>query len=308
MQSEATRGLRYRASVTPRRLRSLLFAPANRPDVTSKLPRSGPDGAVLDLEDAVPTTAKREARADARRVAAHLVESSPHTAWFVRVNPPTTEWFTDDVAQALCPGLDGVVVPKLETADQVALVVEALDRSGLAGIEILAGLETAAGVEQAPEVLAATGVTGAYFGAEDYIADLGGVRTPAGDEVLYARSRVALAGRLAGAPVLDQIVADFRDADRFRADAARGRALGYRGKLCIHPHQVALANAAFTPSPNEVDRARRLIEAYEQAESRGEATIDFEGQMVDEPLARQARSVVAAAEPSTSQDPDPSSG
>ena len=280
------------------RLRSLLIAPANRPAVTSKLPRSQPDGGVLDLEDAVPADAKVAARADARSVAIDLIAEHGTIAWFGRVNPPVTSWFDGDLAEALVPGLAGVVVPKLESPDQVAQVRSALDASDHAGTGIFVGLETAAGVEQAPAVLAADGVMGAYFGAEDYIADVGGVRTVEGDEVLYARSRVALAGRLAGVPVIDQVVADFRDAERFRADAARGRSLGYRGKLCIHPDQVALAREAFTPSETELDRARRLLAAYDEAAERGEAAIDFEGQMVDEPLARQARAVLAATEPS----------
>jgi citrate lyase subunit beta / citryl-CoA lyase len=136
----------------------------------------------------------------------------------------------------------------------------------------------------------------AYFGAEDFVADMGGVRTPGSTEVLYARSRVALAARLAGVPAVDQVVTRLDADDHFLADAAEGRALGYRGKLCIHPAQVALANRAFSPSPEEVDRARRLMFAYEQAVARGEAAIAFEGQMIDEPLARHARTIIAAAE------------
>jgi citrate lyase subunit beta/citryl-CoA lyase len=114
-------------------------------------------------------------------------------------------------------------------------------------------------------------------------------------EVLYARSRVALAARLGEVHPVDQILADFRDADRYRRDAHEARALGYRGKLCIHPAQVALAHEVFTPSPEEVDRARRLLAAYEAATARGEATIAFEGEMVDEPMARRARATLAAS-------------
>ncbi len=136
----------------------------------------------------------------------------------------------------------------------------------------------------------------AYFGAEDYVADLGGVRTLGSTEVLYARSRVALAARLAGVPALDQVVTRLDAEDHFLTDAAEGRALGYRGKLLIHPAQVALAHRAFTPSAEEVDRARRLIAAYDDAVANGHAAIAFEGQMVDEPLARHARAVMAAAE------------
>jgi citrate lyase subunit beta/citryl-CoA lyase len=278
------------------RLRSLLFAPGNRAEVLAKLPRSEPDGVVLDLEDAVPAEAKADARAVVAAAAAELREGHPGLAVHVRVNAVPSEWFADDVAVALVPGIAGVVVPKLESAEQVATVVEALDARGLGDLTIAAGLETAAGVARAEAVLDDERVVAAYFGAEDYIADLGGVRTAAGAEVLYARSRVALAARLTGTVAVDQVVTDLSDEDRFRADATVGRSLGYRGKLCIHPAQVAWAHEAFTPSDEELDRARRLLEAYDTAVTAGSAAIAFEGQMVDEPLARQARTLLDSAD------------
>ena len=274
------------------RLRSLLFAPGNRAEVLAKLPRSGPDGVVLDLEDAVPAEAKAEARGVVARVAAELRDGHPGLAVHVRVNAVPSEWFADDVASALVAGIAGVVVPKLESAEQAAVVADALDRRGLGDLAIVAGLETAAGVARAEAVTADARVHAAYFGAEDYVADLGGVRTPEGTEVLYARSRVALAARLTGTIAIDQVVTDLSDEGRFRADAAVGRSLGYRGKLCIHPAQVAWAHDAFSPSADEQDRARRLLAAYDRAVAAGTAAIAFEGQMVDEPLARQARSLL----------------
>ena len=263
------------------RLRSLLFAPGNKGEVLAKLPRSGPDGVVLDLEDAVPSDAKAEARAVVAEVAPTLVDQ---VAVFVRVNAVPSAWFADDVA-ALPDGIAGIVVPKLESAEQVG---------ALPALPVVAGLETAAGVARAEEVLATDRVVAAYCGAEDYVADMGGVRTPEGTEVLYARSQVALAARLTGTLAIDQVVTDLRDEERFRADAAVGRSLGYRGKLCIHPAQVAWAHEAFSPSAEELDRARRLLAAYEEAKASGTAAIAFEGQMVDEPLARQAQALLDA--------------
>ena len=214
----------------------------------AKLPRSGPDGVVLDLEDAVPAEAKVDARSVVARAAEALRDGHPGLAVHVRVNAVPSEWFADDVATALVAGIAGVVVPKLESAEQVAIVADALDRQGLSDLMIVAGLETAAGVERAGEVTADIRVPAAYFGAEDYVADLGGVRTTEGTEVLYARSRVALAARLTGTLAIDQVVTDLSDEAHFRADAAVGRSLGYRGKLCIHPAQVAWAHGAFSPS------------------------------------------------------------
>jgi len=157
---------------------------------------------------------------------------------------------------------------------------------------VIAGIETALGVADARELLGHRLVTGAYFGAEDFIADMGGVRTPTNHEVDFARAAVAIAGQIAGVAVIDQIVADFRDDSRCRREALEARALGYGGKLCIHPTQVSIVNSAFTPSDREIDRARRLIAAYEAASASGIAAIDFEGQMVDEPVANQARRVI----------------
>jgi citrate lyase subunit beta / citryl-CoA lyase len=263
------------------RWRSLLFVPGNRPELAAKAPRSRPDAVVLDLEDAVPPAAKPDARGQVREAAAGLAGMLPVC---VRVNPPGTPWFADDVA-ALPAGLAAVVVPKLESAAQVADVAGALgDRP------VVAGLETVRGVADAREVLRSP-VVACYFGAEDYIADLGGVRTARNAEVAWARAYVAVAARLAAVPALDMVTIDFGDADRFGAEAREARTLGYAGKLCIHPAQVPLAADAFRPSEDEVDAARRLLAAFEAA---GGDTIAFEGQMVDEVVAARARAVLAS--------------
>lgn len=275
------------------RLRSALYAPASRPELLPKLPRSGPDGVIIDLEDAVAPSAKPQARPVAAAAARELRRAHPDLAIFVRVNAVDTEWFEGDMAEALVPELTGVVVPMLESASAVELVAERLDPIGPLGV--MAGLETVAGVEYAAEVLRPP-VIAAYFGAEDYVVDLGGVRTPDNTEVHYARSRVAVACRLAGVLALDQVVVKLRDEEVFTADARQGRALGYKGKLCIHPAQVPWANAVFRPSAEEVDRARRMLDLYEETQRTGSGAVAFEGQMIDEPLARQARALLAAAE------------
>jgi len=274
------------------RLRSLLFAPAVRPDFVAKLADRGADAVVIDCEDATPPDSKAEGRANARAAIPGL---AGRCQVMVRVNAVATEWFADDVAGGLTAELAAVVVPKVETMPGVERIAEALDAAGFTELGVLAGIETALGVADARPLLAHPRIVAAYFGAEDFIADMGGVRTQGNHEVTFARQAVALAGRLAGIPVLDQVVADFRDDARFVAEAAEARAIGYAGKLCIHPSQVSLANAAWTPTPEEVERARRLLAAYDEAIGRGVAAIDFEGQMVDEPLAAQARRVITLA-------------
>jgi citrate lyase subunit beta/citryl-CoA lyase len=275
------------------RLRSLLFAPAVRPDFLLRLPERGADGVVIDCEDATPAAAKQQARANVRSVVPEIRGRGGQV--FVRINSVASPWFEADVAEGLVEGLAGVVVPKLESLAQLELLEQGLRLAGHDRLGVLAGIETALGVADARALLAHPRVAGAYFGAEDFIADMGGVRTRDSREVLYGRSQVALAARLAGVPALDQVVTDFKDDALFRRECAEARAIGYRGKLCIHPQQVALANAAFVPSEEEIDHARRLLEAYEAASASGVAAIDFEGQMVDEPLASRARQILASA-------------
>jgi citrate lyase subunit beta / citryl-CoA lyase len=273
------------------RLRSLLFAPAVRPDLLRKLPRAGADAVVIDCEDATPVTAKEEGRQHAATVGAELVEAG--AAVFVRVNAVGTPWFEGDVTGGLPPGISGVVLPMVEETAQLDVVAEALAGRDL---QVVAGLETAAGLAGARALLRHPIVTAGYFGAEDFIADMGGIRTDSNIEVMVARAEVALAGRLARTPVLDQVVVEFGDSDRFRREATEARALGFAGKLCIHPAQVELANAAFTPTAAEVAEARAIIDAYEQAESAGRGVIVFDGRMIDGPLVSRARRVIDAAE------------
>ena len=275
------------------RLRSLLFAPAVRPDFIERLSSRGADAVVVDCEDATPPGAKAEARANIRSSVPKIV--GPGNQVFVRVNAVVSEWFEADIAEGLVEGLHGIVVPKIESTDQIDHVAQALGKAGRSELGILAGIETAHGVADARTLLAHPSVVAAYFGAEDFIADMGGMRTRAGDEVAFARSAVALAARLGGVAVVDQVVTEFRDDERFTEEALSARAMGYHGKMCIHPRQVELANTAFIPAPDEVDRARRLLAAYDEASAAGIAAIDFEGQMVDEPLAAHARRILALA-------------
>ncbi|MEM7216932.1 MAG: CoA ester lyase [Pseudomonadota bacterium] len=268
------------------RLRSALFAPAVRVDFIRKLPARGADVIILDCEDAVPGDA--EAKARARETVRDEMPGLLDAGCIVlaRINAPNTPWFADDVAALADCGVAALVLPKVDVvADLDALRTV----PGIGAGALVIGLESAPGVADARALLAHPLVAGGYFGAEDFVADMGGVRTPGNLEVLFARSQIALAGRLAGVPVFDQVVTEFGDGDRFEREAREARALGFAGKLCIHPAQVEIANRAFAPSTEERERARRLLEAYDAGLARGVASVDFDGQMVDEALAVQAR-------------------
>jgi citrate lyase subunit beta/citryl-CoA lyase len=268
----------------PAGLRSLLFVPGGRADMIAKVGRAGADGVVLDLEDAVAAADKDAARATVVE-ALETLEVREGTLVLVRVNVPGSPWFEEDLAAVVGTRADGVVLPKLEHTEHLAAV---------AGhqLAVIGGLETALGVADARPLLAAgasMGLVGAYFGAEDFIADMGGYRTAGNTEVLYSRSQVALAARLAGVAALDQVVTAVRDDAAFRADAQQARAIGYAGKLCIHPAQVALAHEVFTPGEAEVAHAHAVLAASES----GVGLLN--GEMVDDVHVRMARATLARA-------------
>jgi citrate lyase subunit beta/citryl-CoA lyase len=270
------------------RVRSLLFMPASRADMIAKIPRFAPDVAVADLEDAVAADDKEQARQIAVTAIDTLSPDPAGTQVLIRVNPVGTPWFAADIAAAAGCAAAGIVVPKLATLQELAEVRQALAEHSWSGALLVAGLETALGVADS-RVLLANGVNAVYFGAEDYIADIGGRRTRTSTEVLYARSQVALAAHLAGLTAIDQAVMDLADEGHFLADAGGGRDLGYQGKICIHPRQVALAHQVFTPTAAELAHAREILAAGQA----GVAVVD--GEMVDEVHVRMARQVLARA-------------
>jgi citrate lyase subunit beta / citryl-CoA lyase len=280
----------------PTRWRSALFTPGTAPERAAKLPALGCDIGIIDLEDAVPESAKESAREQVRAAAAEIIAAAPQFALFVRVNPVPSPHHGDDLARALVAGLRGVVLPKVDSPRDLDGLGDRLGALGLGSIEIVAGIETGRGVLDARAIAEHPRVSAVYFGAEDLVADIGGERTPEGLEVLYPRSRIALVASVAGVASLDGIVADYSDDDRFRQEAALARALSYSGKICIHPRQVPLANEAFTPSDAQVAHARRVLDAYADASAQGRGAISVDGSMVDEPMARRARSVIEAAD------------
>jgi citrate lyase subunit beta / citryl-CoA lyase len=267
------------------RVRSLLFMPGTRADMIAKIPRIAPDVAAVDLEDAVSPADKVGARATSAAAIDALGTDGPTTV-LIRVNPVGSPWFAADVAAAARCGAAGLVVPKLSTSQHLHELRQALAENNWTNALVVAGIETALGVADARPLLSG-GLAGAYFGAEDFIADIGGRRSGEGTEVLYARSQVCLGAYLAGVPAIDQAVVGLGDDDHFRADAQAGRALGYQGKICIHPRQVELAHQVFTPTADEVAHAEAVLAAGDA----GVGVVD--GQMVDTVHVKMAQSVLA---------------
>ena len=279
-----------------RPIRSLLFAPGNRPELVGKFPRYPADAFAIDLEDAVPEAEKDEARRALPAIVASLREQKLSAQLFIRTNASRSRHAEADLAAALEMSVDGVMMPKLETVDELKKFATQIDRSGH-GVQLIGVIETARGAVNV-ETLAAvphSHLTALAFGAEDFMTDLGGQRTPEGLEVLYARSRVVLAARAAGLQALDLVFVNIRDDEGFRRDAQVGRQLGYSGKMCIVPRQVEAANVVFSPSAEEIESARRLLEAYDKAQADGRGVFEFEGAMVDEPILKRARGILELA-------------
>lgn len=283
-------------------IRSLFFAPGNRPDLVVKFPRFGADCCVIDLEDGTPPGEKARAREMLRDTVAQVRAAGLRGMLTVRVNVPASPHYLADLEAAFACDVDGVVIPKLEDVEQAFPAVHWIRRLDAEAPRarprtIVGGIESVLGVLKAADLCARTPhMDSVYFGAEDYAADIGGRRTPRGDEVYTARSMVVMAARAYGIAALDQAVVDIRNDALFLEDAARGRDLGYEGKICVTPGQVKLSHQAFSPTAAERDYAKRLVAAYEDATARGIGTIDFEGRMIDGPLLKRAQAVLAAPE------------
>jgi citrate lyase subunit beta / citryl-CoA lyase len=283
-------------------IRSLFFAPANRPDLVVKFPRFGADCCVIDLEDGTPPGEKQKARESLRTTVDQVRAAGLKGMLTVRVNVPASPHYLADIEAAFGCDIDGIVIPKLEDPEQAFPAIhwiERLDAQAPRGTPrtIVGGIESVRGVLHAVDLCEHTRCMGSvYFGAEDFAADIGGRRTPRGDEVYAARSMVVMAAKAYGVLAIDQAVVDIRNDDLFLEDAARGRDLGYEGKICVTPGQVKLSHRAFSPTAQEREYAKRLVDTYAAATARGIGTIDFEGRMIDGPLLKRAQAILAAPE------------
>ncbi len=281
-------------------VRSYLFAPGNHVRRAEKAFTAGADAAILDLEDAVAHAEK----AAARPLVVAALERPRAVPGYVRVNDSHSPWWQDDLDAVVGPWLDGVVLPKVESAEEVRGFVERLDacerRAGLApgSLDLMLIVETARGIVHIDSIAAASPRIGRIaLGGGDYTNDLDLEWTADEAALAYARARIAHASRAAGIePPVDTVVIEVRDQARFLESARNGRRLGFQGKLCIHPDQVAPCHAVFTPGVAEIARARTIVAAFGEAETRGVASIQVDGVFVDYPVARRAQRILALAE------------
>jgi citrate lyase subunit beta/citryl-CoA lyase len=274
--------------------RSVLFTPGDRPEMLRKAPDAGADVIVFDLEDAVAPERKPEARETVHDVLADD-DFDPDCEVCLRVNP--TGIAADDDLRAVADAaanLDSVMLPKTASADDVRTLTRLLGEHD-SDLPVLALVETARGVLNAADIAAAAGTDALVFGAEDLSADVGATRTAGGTEVLYAREHVVLAASAADVDAIDTVYTDIEDVDGLREETEFAIELGYDGKMAIHPAQVDPINEAFTPAPERVEWAERVLEAKREADAEGRGVFRVDGEMVDAPLVEQARRVMAYA-------------
>ena len=279
-----------------RPLRSLLFAPGNHARRVEKALSLDADAVILDLEDAVAIAEKAATRA----LVAAALERPRRALLYVRVNAVDTEFCYGDLVAVVQPGLDGIILPKVESTAGLATIdwlLAQLERDrGLppGSIDLVPIIETARGVQQIDAILAAgTRVRRVAFGAGDFTLDVNMAWSRDETELAHARTVIVTASRAAGidAP-LDTVWVDLTDPEGLDASARTALAYGFQGKMCIHPDQIAVVNRVFTPGEAEIAFAERVATAFAKAEAEGSAAIQLDGKFIDYPIVYRAQRVL----------------
>ena len=284
--------------------RSFLFAPGNVARRVEKALSLDADVVIVDLEDSVAISEK----AATRKAVAAALERPRRGRGYVRVNAPSTHFCFSDLLETIHGKVQGVVLPKVESAADLHAIdwmIWNLERErGIpeGSIDLMPQIETAAGVQRVDRVLQARSlrpykgpwrVKRIAFGAADYGHELG--LSPGADEaeLADARARCVLSSRAAGLEgPIDSPWFDFKDHAGFARALERSRRGGFQGRLCVHPDQLGPVNAAYQPSAEELARAERVVAAFRQAEARGEAAVQVDGQMIDDPVAYRAQALL----------------
>lgn len=279
-------------------IRSMLFVPALQTRFVEKAKDSPADAIILDLEDAVAPNEKDNARACIRESARFLKESGCRV--FVRINSSPRDVMVLDVAEAADAAIEGIVVPKVDTAEQlqeIAELVESYGKDAHLRQTLVPLIESPLGVINSYAIAKARDNVGALaFGSEDYASSIN--TTPEQDAMAFPAAQMALSARAAGIAALGipGSIALVKDLDKFSSLTTLARKLGMTGILCIHPNQLALANAAFSATQQEIEDAKQIKTIYEQALKEGLGAITFRGRMIDIPHYQNALRVIGLAE------------
>jgi citrate lyase subunit beta/citryl-CoA lyase len=281
--------------------RSALFVPVNVSKFVEKAHARGADAVILDLEDSIPAAEKAAARALVRDAMRECAKGGADL--LVRINKPFALTVAD-LDACVWPGLDGIVVPKAESAREIAvldaLIAEREQGRGMpvGGVQLSIIVESALGLYNAVEIaLASSRIVSIALGSEDFTLDIEVEPSKTGQEYLYGKAQMIVVARLAGVQPLGIVgsIADYRDLDGMAAAIRHARQLGYMGASCIHPAQVGPLNAGFSPTAEEAAAARKVVAAFEAAVAEGRASVGVDGRMVDVPVVERARRFLARA-------------
>ena len=289
----------------PSVLRTFLFAPGNHGRRVEKALTLGADAVILDLEDAVAIAEK----VATRKTVVDVLSAPRRCKGYIRVNAIGTRWCMGDLMAVVRPGVDGIVLPKVESAADLRTIdwmITNLERERglpMGSIDLMPIIETAAGFSRLDRILAARSlmdypgpwrVKRISFGAGDFTNDVGMTWTPGEQELGDLRIRMIVASRAAGLePPIDTVWIHLQEADALRESVLRSLRMGFQGRLCIHPDQVRVVNAIFTPSAEDAARAQRVVDAFKQAEANGLAAIQVDGVFVDYPIVYRAQRLLA---------------
>lgn len=276
--------------------RTMLFMPGNNPAMVQDAAILGSDSIILDLEDAVSLTEKDSARILVREAIKTVDYSEVEVV--VRINPLTTEFATEDIDVISRVKPDALMIPKateeeLQEVSRRLDLIEAEEGFENKSIKLIPIVETAYGVENVYNIIKASDrVTAVLLGAEDLTSDLGIKRTKEGNEILFARNRVAVACRAMRVDSIDTPFTDTNDFEGLKKDIILAKSLGMTGKASINPRQIDTIHSIYAPTESEIIHAQRVLDAMEQAEAEGKGVFSLDGKMVDAPIINRAKTTV----------------
>ncbi|HEY5728748.1 MAG TPA: CoA ester lyase [Anaerolineales bacterium] len=281
--------------------RALLYMPGDDRRKIEKSTTLGVDSICMDLEDGTAVNKKIEARAVIAKAMKELDFGDSERC--IRINSIGSGFEKDDLAAALPAKPDSIVVPKIETAEQVKWVSEQIEsfelsnKLNLGSIRLLIGVETAKGILNLKEIAEADKrLEAIIFGGEDYTASVGAVRTKLATELLYARQATVTACAANDLQAIDIVYIDFKDTEGLHIEAQEGAGFGFSGKQIIHPNQVRVTQEAFTPSDDAIAYAKRVVESFESSQKEGKGAYALDGKMIDMPLLKIAQKVLDRAQ------------
>lgn len=281
--------------------RAILYMPGDDMHKIRKATTLGVDCVCMDMEDGVARNRKIQARTTISKALNNLNFGTSER--LVRINAVGSGLEAEDLASVLPDQPDGIVIPKVEDADQVKQVSEKIaqfERNydwSLGSIALLVLVETARGVVNLKEIASSDSrLQALIFGAEDFSSDIGATRTKERWEVFYARSALLTYAAAYGLQAIDMIYIDFRDLDGLRKEATQGVKMGFSGKQIIHPEQVLPTQESYTPSPETIKRAKNLVETYKSHQEAGMGVFAMNGKLVEEPIIKSAQRVLERAE------------